>query len=319
MARRDQPRVHPIREHVAGPPARHRLVQAGEVRQAAAEDHHVGIEDVHDRRQRARHPVLVAAHRRLGDDVAGGGPGRDLRGVERLTGGALVVAREAGSRQVGLDAPGLPAVARRSRTLVEVGPRQRVVSELARDRVGAGPDPAVHHDPASGAGTHDHAEDGPGAGGGAVHRLRERETVGVVRKTQGPGQHAAQVLGQRPPVQPDRVRVLHEAGSGGDRAGHADAHHRRRPQLALEVLDQGRDRPERRRIVVPGRGHAAAGPHRSVVFEDGGLDLGAPEVDADPRGQGRTSERPSRAAAYTSAAARTVPAWMLTVSAGLDA
>src|SRR5207245_10708973 len=104
-----------------------------------------------------------------------------------------------------------------------------------------------------------------------------------------------------------------------ERPRHADADDRRGAHLRLEVLDQCRDRPEGRGIVVPWSGHAAARAHRSVVAEDGRLDLGAAEIDADARRQWREAERPSRARAWTSAPARTVPTWMLTVSAGLDA
>src|SRR5439155_290288 len=94
-----------VGEDVARPETGDRDVEAGEVRQPAAEDHDVGVEDVHDRCQRARHPVLVPAQRRLGGHVAGGGADRDPRGVEGLPRGALVVAREARAGQVRLDAP----------------------------------------------------------------------------------------------------------------------------------------------------------------------------------------------------------------------
>ena len=157
------------------------LVEAGDVREAAAEDDHVGVEDVDDARERAGHPVLVARERGRRPGVARPGRGGDLVRAARPRpsprgGRARGPARRGTSRCSRV----LPHQQAGPGPLVLRGPRERVVAPLAGDRVRPGEDAAVHDDSAARAGPDDDAEDARGTGRRAVARLGEGEAVRVV-------------------------------------------------------------------------------------------------------------------------------------------
>jgi len=88
--RRLQHGVEPVGERPLLPEARHALVEAGDLRHPAPEDHDVGVEDVEDDGEGAGHPVLVA--------LEGGEGGRLslLRAGDDLRGSGLLARRLAG-------------------------------------------------------------------------------------------------------------------------------------------------------------------------------------------------------------------------------
>src|SRR3954470_987836 len=84
-------RREPVGEHVRGDGGREIAVELVDLRQAAADDDHVGIEDVDDMGHGAPEPVEVAPERRPRVAVAGAHRGDDLLGFERLPGVAGVI------------------------------------------------------------------------------------------------------------------------------------------------------------------------------------------------------------------------------------
>ena len=83
---------------VRRPEPRDRLIQPGQVRHASAQHDDVGIQDVHDSRQGARHPVLVARQRGLRGRVARGRAAHQLGHGAALARRALVVGATARDR-----------------------------------------------------------------------------------------------------------------------------------------------------------------------------------------------------------------------------
>ena len=178
--------------------------------------------------------------------------------------------------------PLLPAPAGGAGLLVLAGPRERVVPPLAGDRVRAGEDPAVHDDSAARAGPDDDAEDARGSGGRAVARLGEGEAVRVVGEADVAAEEAGEVGAERAAEEPGGVRVLHEAGCGGDRPGHSDADRPARAERRLDLGDEAGDRREG--PVVVGRGRAPQTKELAAALAQGQrLGLRPAEVDADPQ------------------------------------
>ena len=175
--------------------------------------------------QRARHALLVARQRRLRVAVARRRPLDDLGRQQTLARAPLVVRRHAGSRQERFDAAVTPAVAGRSGHLVGLGPRQRVVSPLARNRIRTRQQMPAHDNAGTGAGADDDSEDDLGVRTGAISRFRHRKAVRVVGDPHGPPKTPLEILEERLSDQPGGVGVLDEAGGGRNRARdtHADA------------------------------------------------------------------------------------------------
>src|SRR5439155_15327773 len=125
-----EPGVDAVREDVAPPEARDGDVEAFEVGDATAEHDDLGVEHVDDGCEGAGHPLLVPGEGRLRVRVARGRADRDLGGLEGLARRGPVVPGEPRAREKGLDAPRLPAVARRTGPLALARPGQRVVTPL---------------------------------------------------------------------------------------------------------------------------------------------------------------------------------------------
>jgi hypothetical protein len=85
------------REDVLTPQSRDVLVEAFDVRQAAAKNDDIRIEHVDHAGERARHAVLVASHRVLGDRVTRRGTCGNFTGGNTMSGSAFVIARQAGT------------------------------------------------------------------------------------------------------------------------------------------------------------------------------------------------------------------------------
>ena len=112
--------------------------------------------------------------------ISAGSRRRDHVRVVTVAADVAMCALQAGAREKRLDAAALAAVAVRPRQVGWRRPRQRIVSPLTRDRVGADDRAAVDHDASASAGTEDHAEDNACACARAVDGLRQREAIGVV-------------------------------------------------------------------------------------------------------------------------------------------
>src|SRR2546426_12349714 len=107
---------------------------------------------------------------------------------------SLVIAREARSRQVGLDAAEAAAIAGRQRQVRSGWQRQRVVSPFPRARVRPGKHAAVDHDAAADTGAENHAEDDLRALPRPIDRFGKREAIGVVLEPHLPFQHSLQIF-----------------------------------------------------------------------------------------------------------------------------
>ena len=77
-------RCDDIAEHIAKDERRQRGVQVRHVGQSAAQHDDVGIQQVDDLRQSARHAVRMPGERRLRAGVAGGGTRRNAGRVMRI-------------------------------------------------------------------------------------------------------------------------------------------------------------------------------------------------------------------------------------------
>ncbi len=128
--------------------------------------------------------------------------------------------------------------------LLRAGPRQRIVPPLAADAARAVDDAAADDDAAAAAGAEYDAEDRMRAGSRAVHGFREGKTVGVVGKAQRPTECRRKIGIETPPVEPRRVRVLHEPRRRRQRARHADSDRCRPVGDGIEQSDEIADRAQ---------------------------------------------------------------------------
>ena len=154
---------------------------------------------------------------------------------------------------------------------------------FSRDCVGADQDLASDGDPASDARPENDAEDRLRRSAGAVGRLGQGETVGIIGKPRRPPECALEVALQRASDQPCGVGVFDEAGGGRDSAGDADAYRWRCPDFLLDRADQVDDRIDRFAIILCRRGHTVAKTYRSAGVYGGAFDLRAAEIDADAK------------------------------------
>jgi hypothetical protein len=95
------------------------------------------------------------------------------------------------------------------------------------------------------------------------------------RPLENPGEIAI----ERPPVEPGRVRVLHEPARRRDCAGGPEADRPARPELGLGLEHHGSDGVQRLRVAALRALTPAPQEHRPGFGERDDLDLGAPEVD----------------------------------------
>ena len=169
-----------VREDVSFERLRRQLVERGDVGDAAAEDDHRGIEDVHNGGEGASETFGVTLDGGACGGVAILGEGRDLLGGELLAARSEVIGGEGGAGEEGFDAVEAAAVA------ATVGPvfieqaGHRVVAPLTSDGLGSGEQLLTEDESAADAGSEDDAEDACRIGGGAIDGLGEGEAVGVV-------------------------------------------------------------------------------------------------------------------------------------------
>ena len=114
----------------------------------------------------------------------------------------------------------------------------------------------------------------------SVASERAKQLASLARRT-GPAEARFEVAGGAAAVEPGRVRVLDQAGGGGDRARDPDADGAAPARLRLDLGDQRGDRLEGRGVVVARRGHAPPRADGVVPVEGDGLDLRPAEIDAD--------------------------------------
>jgi len=156
------------REDEGRPEPRDIRIETLDVRNAAAEDNHVRIEDVDDAGQRPGEPALIALQRRLGSLFTACGGSHNLHRLQALARDPFVVGSHTGTGEKRLDASPFTAIAHRSWQLTSLRPWKRVVPPLSRDAIRAVHHLTVDHDAAANAGAEDHAKDDRGAGGGAI-------------------------------------------------------------------------------------------------------------------------------------------------------
>ena len=204
--------------------SRHPRVEPGEVREAAAQHDHVRIEEVDDRRQRPREALLVASERRLAalrrrrrrarrwsSRRAPRRWPRGGRGKRRVPTGRSRRSPSARSSRPP------PATRRRAARAGDCGPTlRRPRSGPPRTRPSTTTPPPVPVPRITPKTT-----GAPCAG--AVARLGQGEAVRVVREAERAVEQALEILAERAAVEPDAVRVLHEAGGGRERPRHPDA------------------------------------------------------------------------------------------------
>ena len=276
--------VHAVAEHPPRPQPGYRVVPARDVRDAAAEDDHVGIDDVDHVRKRAREPILVARERRFGMrvDVGGGRDGGHV--VARPAAMQPIVAQEPGTGQERLDARAAAAKACMPGALGVAGPGQGIVSPLARDAVVAAEHATVDDEAAAHAGPEDHAEHDRRAARGAIARFRQREAVRVVGHRDRAREARFKVVLDGHAVQADRVRAAQQPRRGRQRTRRRHAYVRftlrdvaRRFRFAHEPGDEAEDR-----VVIVDRRRLAPSHERAPVGgERNDLRLGSAEVDPD--------------------------------------
>ncbi len=208
-------------------------VKALQVRQAAAENDHLRIEQVDDTGQRAPEAPFVTLQRRFAGGIAGAGAFVDGRRGEILAGMARVVASQCRAGKVGFDAAAAPAIAGGKRQVGGARERQGVVPPFAGDGVGASHQLPVHDDAATDAGAENDPEDNFGAPAGAVGRLGEGKAVGIVGEADLALEQRFQIVAQRPADQAGRIGVLDRATGPCFGARNADAERSVLPQFGF--------------------------------------------------------------------------------------
>ena len=249
----------------------------GHVRQATADDDGVGVEEVDDLRQRAGNAVGVAGQRPLGAHHARGCAVGDRAGVAAA--GAVAILGQGGAGDVPFQAAFVAAETFRIWQVLGVGPRQRIVAPFAADAVQTGHHLAVHDNTAAAAGAQDNSEYNLLAGGRAIGRFRQRETIRVVLDTDRTRQEFAEVAVERVAVHPNGVGVFYHAGGGHDGAGNTHADTAAHGQFRLGRTDQT-GHTAQRRFVAAGIWHAPAQHRRSLRIEHDNFDFRAAEIYA---------------------------------------
>src|SRR4051812_24544588 len=107
MLRGDDARVYTVRENPRAPQLRHTLIQARDVREAAAEHGDVGVENIDDARERFRQAPHVALDRVDRAGIALRCEGSNLARGER--GCAAICGLQSAAAQECLDASGAAA------------------------------------------------------------------------------------------------------------------------------------------------------------------------------------------------------------------
>ena len=154
---------------------------------------------------------------------------------------------------------------------------------LAAHRVDALDELAAHDDAAAHARPDDHAEHDLRAEPRAVHGLRQREAVGVVRDLHGTLEQPLEIDAQVAAVEPGRIAAVHDAGVAVHRARHADADALRRAfGLRLEFEHQAVDRAQAAVVIVPRGRDARPDALRAVGTERDPLDLRPAEIETHP-------------------------------------
>lgn len=263
-----------VRLHLFGEFAR----EMRHVGEAAAEHDDIGIEQIDHHGETAGHAIGVAREGGLSTSVAGGGSHREAARVTRAY--SIAILREGGTREHRLEAAMLAAPAEWAGYLVGLRPGQGRMAPLSGDTVVAFQHFSFDHHSTAAAGADDDAEYRVCPHAGAIDRLAQRETVGVVFHAYLVPEQARDIAVERMAIEGERIRVLDEPGCRADDAGNADPDACLTAEFRFRLLDQARDRVQSCTVGVGCRD--APAEHRSAFRVDrGNLDLGAAQVHAD--------------------------------------
>src|SRR5438105_3575895 len=281
-----QQRVDAIRKDPQRPQRRHGLIEPLHVRHPAAEYDRIRIEYVDQVRQRARKPLFVTPHRLLAACIAARGSCLDVDGCQPQSRRRRIVALEPRTGEERFDAAGVAAKTSSTRPLVIGGPWQRIVAPLAGDSVRADEHISVHDDAAADASAENRTEYHVRVLAGAVARLRERETIGIVADSHFAAEHRFEIGPDRLPVETERVRAAKQAGRARDRPRCTDPHAATLAQLLLGFPNEAGNASQNRTIVLMRRGDPAAQQLASATRERDDFDLGAAQIDAEAQPSG---------------------------------
>ena len=193
-------------------------------------------------------------------------------------------ANQAGTTKDGFNATYLTAGAGTGRTVRFLPPRRWRMAPFTRNTVDAGEAAPVNGDAASNPGAENRAEHHRRAGSGAIHRLGEHETVGVVSQRHRARQDPGEIGAEWPPRQPGQIYRPHRA--------RLRIHHSRQPEPYRQALapdpgfQPGHDVGQRRQGLVIADGCGAARPQAlpAGAVEHQRRELGPAHVDADIHG-----------------------------------
>lgn len=283
MDRREEGGADAIREDVGRPQPRNPVVKRRNFRQASSEHDYIRIKQIYHRSKAASEPVHVTIERSGADRIPGCGSRGDFRCAQCLMAVTVMVLRQRRPRKKRLETTAAAAPAGRPRNLAGVRPWQRIVAPFSGDGMCADQKLSSDRYPASYARPKNDAEHRLRRCSSAVRRLGQRKTVCVIGESRRPAKCGFDVVLQRAPDQPSRVRVLDKASCRGKRAGYTDTDARADPDFPLYGPDQGDDCSDRRAVILRWRDNTVPKADRSASINRSSLDLGAADIDADAK------------------------------------
>ncbi len=252
-------------------------------RHAPTQHERIGIENIDDDRERPPQSTHIVIESRAGLQISASHRFNDCLTRKLHARRSRMVALQSASRHPRLHASALSAPALSSIELLGPRPRQRHVSPFAADSVRAFDQLPVYDQTSAATRTENHREGNSSAGSRAIDDFRQRQAVGIVRKTHLATECRSQVLAKTPSVEIRRVRIAHDAGARRDRTRRSDTDGAASSRLQFHAADELADSANR--IVVAAwvrRTHACQ--KFSFRIQCRHFDLGTAEIDADLNG-----------------------------------